>query len=1097
MPKMTKETLRALKQFADQVIAAGNINTPEMRRYFIEAARNTSYSEDARNDANEIYNIITNDHFQAFDKLSALSAKMQTMIDDPNYPDNSPTAEDDTRAVTDTFRDYYDNYRMLDTHIMNFNADTGYKPLNKLNSPLQSLIGVIHSYSQIDTQYDLINIQIENSYTQAQIDALKKENKKLDDMTDFIVFEVADDVDFHNVNDIIDKHHADERTLNATRAELADLKSPDKRLVYETLEKRRIEEAQQHQKNYVDAYKKVLDEADHEVQKAQELTDSARHDFDEYKNLEARTLPMIRRAAEAKQEHERMSKELQEMRRNRVKLNNLIDLTHIDKEPQSEADKLYKAYYKAKRNSEKWEQVGKLFEEFFEKYGNSDMAMAVCASPESNVAVTFKKVYQNNPNTKAQSDEINGSEKLLADIKKILPDPEFWEKNVAKAKNEQGVLDRKLLRETIEKETTQFAESSFYDLAKDQNYINHFRLKQINKLLLEATDKEDPRAIEMLQEEQKKLYDEMLNNGSGAVDLKHVDDILVLQKLVKDFDQLKLDFENAAKDYAEKQQGALTALNDLEKLKAGQLIKNNPGFARLREAVEKGELSKTSYDTVVSQAFKGNQIHKHYEDMTQKAEENLRQKKASRKAVSEQYRKLKRENTEMKLDAKDCSFNNYVYDVVKKAVSVHNHEKELEKNSGRYQHIQDTKLQFKTVEDSRRNLYVAFKEKAAKKQIAKGIYDKVNELKRSFTFARNNPNPDPKAGNSNKYNAIYTALESFGTKQDIEKLSPDELREKFRVLSKAASDYKTAKLNQKLHFKIFASKQRTFRLAYADEVTTFCKNETALLGNGWDITPENERYISDQAKLLPEGMRYMIDNPRGRDHVRDESVDVRFRRYTEKQADYNAVHYKVNQLKDMEADIKSRLNSIDLQRKGRKEIIMTDEENKRIYEQETWTVLYYLHTLDELHNYKAGETSEERWTRLTNMYEEYNEDANVAAFMANPPDQKYKDVANYINTTYSNPSALMREKVDTASMRSYLKAYGKTAVEKNTEKELYDRERQRLKAIEDEKKRIQEAAEKAKKDEPKYDKKGNRIPKPSAPHKDLTGPTGFQGPGKK
>ena len=101
MPKISKESLRAMKAFTDKILAAGNINDGRVSEYFYNVWNNMDFPQNVRESAEYVYNIVKTSNYAAFENLTTASNTIQQMLDNPDYPDNDPDAETNSGIITD------------------------------------------------------------------------------------------------------------------------------------------------------------------------------------------------------------------------------------------------------------------------------------------------------------------------------------------------------------------------------------------------------------------------------------------------------------------------------------------------------------------------------------------------------------------------------------------------------------------------------------------------------------------------------------------------------------------------------------------------------------------------------------------------------------------------------------------------------------------------------------------------------------------------------------------------------------------------------------------------------------------------------------
>ncbi|MCR5338869.1 MAG: hypothetical protein K6E75_09935 [Lachnospiraceae bacterium] len=109
----------------------------------------------------------------------------------------------------------------------------------------------------------------------------------------------------------------------------------------------------------------------------------------------------------------------------------------------------------------------------------------------------------------------------------------------------------------------------------------------------------------------------------------------------------------------------------------------------------------------------------------------------------------------------------------------------------------------------------------------RSLYEQIEAFRRDYLkdwkdSYRNNPDK-----NSTFYKAIKTALDAFGTYEELKKMSEEQIREKVRDLNGAATTYTAEKLSQRGHW--LPSSQRRYRLDYAARITNFCAKETEMI----------------------------------------------------------------------------------------------------------------------------------------------------------------------------------------------------------------------------------------------------------------------------
>ena len=182
MPKISKESLRAMKAFTDKILAAGNINDGRVSEYFYNVWNNMDFPQNVRESAEYVYNIVKTSNYAAFENLTTASNTIQQMLDNPNYPDNDPDAETNSGIITEIFHSFYEKYNELDYAINQFNSRNNYVELGKRGSELRPLMPMINAYMNIDYYYDLFKLQTDKGNLESRVDKLKKDDKELDDI---------------------------------------------------------------------------------------------------------------------------------------------------------------------------------------------------------------------------------------------------------------------------------------------------------------------------------------------------------------------------------------------------------------------------------------------------------------------------------------------------------------------------------------------------------------------------------------------------------------------------------------------------------------------------------------------------------------------------------------------------------------------------------------------------------------------------------------------------------------------------------------------------------------------------------------------------
>ena len=1053
MPVISKETLKAMKAFTDKLIEAGDINDGSVRGYFRRIRDDESFPENVRENAREIVSILDSNNYEGatlYQELLHAKELLDQMSADNNFPNGTPDAEEKCKTVMETFKKYYDTYKDLDYYVKEFNRQNNYVELGKRNSALRPLMPKINAFMYIETFYSLFTLQAKNGNIENKIDTLRKDDNELTALSGFMKFEKEIDPRAYEYKKLKTDYEEKNKILLATQKTLESYSSPEMRNNYLERENRH-KTAQQLAVEDVAKKKKILDSDDAKVKEAALALEAAEEDYKKYENAKKNVGNLLNRASASKKAYESAMAKYVELEKDRSLLKNARMTFNMDpsntKFNTTKVDESAIKYYHAKTAGSKWEIAGKLFEDFAKKYEDPKYQpglIAFFADPDSPANKTYAKFY---PKGTVIGDQIEEVKQALEAIKKAVPDPEFFDRMLELSgdkKNENGkftgLFNMKALYENIKTGMKQEEEKAYKDLVLDNSYRNYEIKKAFERQIREITNTNQ--GTELLPEIKRSLNEHLQKmDEEGSVNLSQIDDIVALEAKIKEqelkgIEQAKFEAE---KKFQQDSETAREALDNLIKIQKDQIIKNDKGIQLLQKNVEAGNLSIEDYNIIIADTFKTKEVSEYHKEIVRKCEQNLENAKANRDVSKNLYQEAKNDLGNEKFATDQASFYTYRQKAIAKAGELQEDKDELKKLEGKYLLYTDGLKLYENVENQRKDLRNDFESLIGKEDVLINIYRQIEAFQREFTYCRKHVHQDPTEGNSDAYNAIWTAMAAFGTKDEFMALSDAEVKQRLNALSTAAKNYKIAKDNQWYHIDFFSSDKRYYRLNFANAVSQFCDLENALIGEkGWELSEKNKNFIHAQNELLP---KY---------EEAEEPLNKRFEHYVSHMESNESVKNQSNRLKEIEQTMKMILENEENYRKDGKFVVDTsDEQTKENYINSVWKTIYYIHALNELHAAKPGETMEQRMQRAENLltYEEIN----IDALKEDKPENKmFRDVGKY----YSEMKGLDLEssikewkKVSTASIRHTMDVHPVEIEKHKLGKILDERENARLQQL--------------------------------------------------
>ncbi len=1054
MPKISKKTLQAMKHFTDSVIAAGNINNGDASKFFHNIKENGDYPQNVRDAAQEIYNIVKSGNYNAYESLQQLAQKIDGMLDDPEYPDKSETAELRSQEVMDAFAKFNDQYQNLDYWLRTFNSRNNYVELGKRNSALRPLMPMLNAYKDIGTFYDLVVLQSKKGNIESRIDKLRADDEELTKMTGFMKFEKESDPLAKEYKDLRETYEDKDIHVAGIEKDLNKHLDPKQRELYLEIEKGHIDRKAELDKE-LKKWSSEVEKHKEDVEKAQDALDDASKDYEKYKQ-EANSVGIrINNSYRSKQAYIAATEKHVEMQK---KLNTLKErrMTFQLDNPITKLDIAASNYYKIKTAGSKWEKAATLFEDFVKKYSNPKYGTALITNflePDNKLVTIFKKNY---PKGTVIGDQIAEVEKDWAPIKKLIDtDPTFFDRMMmlsGEKKDEngryKGSFNAKQLFENItdniqvekKKALKKFeTEDSYTDYLLLQEYNKQYAalFAQSNENLTENEIKEKNDKLAILKNNRSKLVESMTEKGS--VNFNEIDEIVALEMQTENSNEVKAEMKAAEKKYIEDRDYALKGIDELQKIKIDQIKQNDSGIKKLREAVEEGRLTQDDYNKIVEDTFRTKDINVYYNDMIKKAENDLSNAKKNYAYVDKEIKRIKKDIAEEKISAGNFSYDSYLREGKKLTMALETRKEERRKLEGRYNLYNATKDKFDDVENQRIQLDAARDDFGGKEDVYEGIYNKIETYRILFTKCRKRVHEPVTEGNSSEYNRIWTALQAFGqSKEELMNNSPAQLKAKLTELGTAADEYKRAKDGQWYHIDFFSTDKRYFRLNFANDLSQFAQLENKLIGDdGFELPEESKTFINQQCNYIS----------KKNDEEKLPPLNTRFETYVNNQADRQISVAVASQMNTLENYFRQSLKNLDERRSKGYFIDETDDDNTvENYKQLNWKSIYYLYALEEMHSFKPGETMMERLHRIQDL--QTLEEINIEKMQEDKPEnEKFIKVANSANKSYEvdfNKKIDKWKKLTNNDIKRAMDNYNVVVAEDKLEHELNEKETARL-----------------------------------------------------
>ena len=1029
MPKISKESLRAMKAFTDKIIAAGNINDGRVSEYFYNVWNNNDFPQNVRESAEYVYNIVKTSNYAAFENLTTASNTIQQMLDNPDYPDNDPDAETNSGIITEIFRSFYEKYNELDYAINQFNSRNNYVELGKRGSELRPLMPMINAYMNIDYYYDLFKLQTDKGNLESRVDKLKNDDKELTMMSGFLKHEKEIDPDVRDYKDIKENLLSEERHVHAAQMVLEEHSSQQERELYAQLQKSSITEQQKAYANMQDVAKDV-EKSKKEVEKAEEALETIKKGYQEYQKASQDVGKLINRAAESKREYESARAKHEEMQKKVQKAKDLRFEFGLDTpaEQAIPSDLAAQKYYKAKVAGDKWKEAGRLLEEYNKKYNSAiyKNGITLCLLGEEDVGIqAIKKYYK--PGDPLY-DQMMEAQKAFQPIKDVIPDPEFLNRLLiesgAKKHEQTGKLlsgynyDKFLVN--LNTALAQEEKKAYADVEKEDSFVYYQQFQYLNQMIhdISNSDKDGKRKdeLEILKEQRTGCIEKM-----GNIRYTQIDDIVILEKEAVKAAEIEEAYKEAEKRYIADRDIAADAVKKLDQIKLDQVKKNDVGIRHLQEAVKNGKLLKNDYDIIVEETFKTKDVNLYYKDMLDKAEDNLTQRRKHYDTVKKMYKDYKSEYDSKGRKYHDYSYASFRDRCVKDAGKLQEAQDNCKRIEGRYDLYKAANRKYQDVQTQREELRRDYKKFEGSKAASDSIYKLIENYRIRFSKCRKREHNPVTEGNSAEYNAIWTALRAFGnSKEEFEQFTDEQVREKLTNLATAADNYRIAKEGQKWHIEYFSTDKRYYRLNYANEIYQFCNLEKDLLGTkGWIIPEETKDFINEQNNLIPQYRKNQLDGVDPNEKVEElvknnpefyedlaprlivnEEVPTpqkEFEMYLNSQESKEVVEQQLNQIRQVEQYFRTVMSQMDQYRKeGRFLDEMSEENTRKNLENMNWRSVYCLYAFDEIHSFKPGETMAERMQRIQNLMS--MEDYNIDQLREDKPEnKKFRSVVEFVS----------------------------------------------------------------------------------------------------
>ena len=1054
MPVISKETLKAMKAFTDKLIEAGDINDGSVSGYFTRVRDDASYPQGVHDAAEEISKIFFNSKYPGqtslFSELTQAKTFLDQMTADPNYPDGTPDAEEKCGVIMDVFKKYYDVYGDLAFYVNEFNKENNYVELGKRNSELRPLMPKINAYMNIDTFYSLFVLQSKNGNIENKVNNLRKTDRELNKLSGFMKYEKDIDLRAYEYKKLKTDYEDKEKFVRIKAISLEESASEEERKNYLDIEASHKTAQQVAVENAAKA-KKVWKVDDDKVTEAEAALEKAEADYKKYEIAKANVGNLLNKAAMAKRAYENTVKNYVELESDRMRLKKLRASFNMDDSDQkvvkTEIDKAAEEYYTIQTDLSKWQKGKELFKNVLEKFSDAKYETAWRAyfiGPNTSVGKTYAKYY---PKGTVIGDQIAELKASLDEVKAFLPDHDFFKELPGLAGDEKdqngeylGKFNLKILKEQIENSFDREINGYKDRLAQNKSYKNNEIKKGYEKQIRDII--ETNTNTDQLPSIKQKLIDHVTKTSQEVtVNVSQVDDIIALEAKIKAQEEKGIEKEKLEKEMAFQRESetARKALENLVAIQKEQVKQNDKGIQELVKKVENGDLSQNDYNAIVANTFKTKEISEYHSQMVQKCRDNLANAKKSAEATKKVYIDAVNKVKDEKFKIGAYSYNSYRDKVVSTAGELQQDKNELKKLEGKYMLYTEGEKLYEKVENQRKEVKEDYKNLIGKENVMHNIYNQIETFRRRFSKCRKHVHENPTDGNSNAYNAIWRAMEAFGTREEFLQLSDAEVKQKLANLATAAKQYKIAKDNQWYHIDYFSTDKRYYRLNYANEIAQFCDLENALIGeNGWELSQNDVNFINEQSALIP---KY---------ESAEEKLSKRFETYVSKQENNPSIVNQNERLMQVDRAIKKFLADEEKYRTEGNFIDETsDERTRENYNNSIWKTIYYIHAQEELHAYKPGETMEQRMQRIENLtaYEQINMDAIMED---KPENKKYLDVAKYYRekSSYDFEHTVAEwKKVTTSSIRHTMDVHSVEIEKAKRGKALDDRENERLEQV--------------------------------------------------
>ena len=566
-------------------------------------------------------------------------------------------------------------------------------------------------------------------------------------------------------------------------------------------------------------------------------------------------------------------------------LDSLLSNAGADKEASSIVLKNFiNENIKAKQEEEKWLQINANYTTFRNAFGDDTVIMNFLISGDRDLAKQGLDKLENEYH-KSNDPEKQTKYEIAATCQSNILN--VMNLNTEEVFNFDGKGDQKQYMEMLDKKLSKKPEEVRYNFGKENQILRAYTsykktkndLKKVTSDLQAEAEKgenADVNRIAELNENLKKLSDRNSEYQQKLMSVKINDPELVkeaqdfaLRKVNREKDDIKVAEDNLKAVRKKAKDTVKTA----DKLKnAIVTAKKSPMIMQYKEIAAFINILE-SKDPDYSKMPASNQV---FQDAYDQKEVNIKNNR-SRKA-EELGRKLVELN-EKKKNAEEVLKNKKSDEILEKVTQKAIERDKLAKKYEKLQK-QDTRMKgliIKTKEYFKPK-YNTFKQLSddTPRDMTQGaykrIYEEIEKFKGDFSkcmrddYARSNGKK-----NSTEYKAIMTALNAFGTEEEFNKLTAQQVAGKLGDLKKAATDYKAKKLDET---RLIWSHQRRYRLDYADRIAKFADGEQKNLPILERIDEKNNtKQIKDLydefENLNPNGMTKL---PGGGEKVKENSM---------------------------------------------------------------------------------------------------------------------------------------------------------------------------------------------------------------------------------